>query len=150
MKKCFFINKDTLLLASVFTGEHKAKIIKTHGIYYSPLSVQQLLGNACIQYASTLEGRIQAIKMLMNYFVKTPLLIDPNGVGAFPTMSSKNLECIWIFNHHFEVESLGKGKSKITFSNGETYIVNVSKNVLLKQKQRLHATIDTYRTIHRD
>ncbi|WP_053590422.1 competence protein ComK [Bacillus sp. FJAT-22090] len=150
MKKCFLIDKNTLMLKSVFTGVYKSKIIKTYGVYYSPLSVQQLLANACIPYASTLEGRIQAIKKMMNYFVKTPLLIDPNGIAAFPTISYKNLECVWIFNHHFEVESLGKGKSKVTFSNGEAYIVHVSKNVLLKQKQRLHATIDTYRTIHRD
>lgn len=138
------------MLESVFTGAFKSKIITTHGIYYSKMTVKQLLSNACILFASTLEGRIQAIKKLMKYFVKTPILIDPNEIGAFPTKSYKNVECVWIFNHHFEIESTGKGKSQVIFSNGMSFPVNVSKNVLLKQQQRLHTSIDTYRLIHRN
>lgn len=152
MKRCDsnLIDKHTLMLESIFTGVFKSRIITTHGVYLSKMSVNQLLGFACIRFASTLEGRIQAIKKLMNYSIKTPILIDPNEIGAFPTRSYKNIECVWIFNHHFEIESLGKGKSQITFSNGMSFYLNVSKNVLLKQKQRLHTTIGTYRIIHRD
>ncbi|QFF98003.1 hypothetical protein PB01_03760 [Psychrobacillus glaciei] len=152
MKDCDsnLINKKTLMLESVFTGEFKTKIITTQGIYHSEMTVKQLLGNACILFASTLEGRMQAIKKLMNYVVKTPILIDPNEIGAFPTMSYQHVECVWIFNHQFEIEETGKGVSLVTFSNGMSVQVNVSKNVLLKQQQRLHTLIETYRIIHRD
>ena len=144
------INKHTLMLESVFTGEFKSKIITTHGIFFSKMSVQQLMGNACIQFASTIEGRMEATKKLMNYLVKTPVLIDPNEFGAFPTKSYKSVECTWIFNHQFEIEPTGKGKSQVTFRNGMTFPVNVSKIVLLKQRQRLNDTIYTYRLIHRN
>ena len=133
------------MIEAVFTGAYKSKIVTTQGIYFSKMSSTQLLGSACIRFASTLEGRIEAIKKLMNYPNKTPVLIEPKEIGAFPTMSYKNSECVWIFNHPFRIESLGKGKSKVTFHNGMSFILNTSKDVLLKQQQRLHTAIDTYR-----
>lgn len=138
------------MVRSVFTGEFKSKIITTRGIFFSKMSVPQLIGKACIQFASTIEGRIQATKKLMNYLVKTPVLIDPNEFGAFPTMSYKSVECVWIFNHPFDIEATGKGQSQVTFKNGMSFPVNVSKFVLLKQQQRLNNAIYTYRLIHRN
>ena len=152
MKKCDsnLIDKRALLLESVFTGGKKSKIITTHGTYYSDMSVHELLNNACIRYASTMEGRMQATRIFMKYPKKTPILIEPTAIGAFPTMSYQHQECVWLFNHHFEVEELEKGKCLVTFPNGESITVNVSKHVLLKQQHRLHFTLDTYRFLHRE
>lgn len=136
------INRRALALESVFTNGNKSKITTTHGIHYSKVSVPELLNNACIRYASTLEGRMKAIKEFMNYYHKTPVLINPNEFGAFPTLSYKNVECVWIFNHHFYVNELGNGFSQIVFDNGIHMTVKASKNVLLKQQQRLHTAIN--------
>lgn len=138
------------MLESVFAGINKSKIITTHGIYFSKMPVIQLLNLSCVRFASTLEGRIQAIKKLTNYSIKTPILIDPNELGAFPTTSYKNIECVWIFHHPLKIESLSNGKSQVTFHNGMTFTVNASKYVLEKQKQRLHTIFDIYRMVQRD
>ena len=138
------INDQTLLLESVFKGKAKTRIVTTHGIYYSEESILNLLEDACNRFASTLEGRIKALKKLMDYSVKTPLLIDPNKFGAFPTMSYRHVECVWIFNHPFHVEEVSKGKSLVTFLNGISVIVHASKHVLLKQHQRLHTSLNIY------
>ena len=114
------------------------------------MTVHDLLNKACIRYASTMEGRIQATRIFMKYPKKTPILIEPSEIGAFPTMSYQHQECVWLFNHHFDVEELDKGKSLVTFRNGTSIIVFVSKHVLLKQQHRLHFTLDTYRIIQRD
>ena len=45
---------------------------------------------------------------------------------------------------------LDKGKSRFTYRNAMSNIVFVSKHVLLKQQNRLHFTLDTYRIIQRD
>lgn len=145
-----WIDNQALMLESVFIGETRSKITTTHGTYYSKMTVLDLLNKACIRYASTLEGRIQGTRAFMNYPKKTPILIDPAEIGAFPTMSIKNLECIWLFNHHFIVEGLGKQKSKITFRNGTAITVDVSKHVLVKQQHRLLFTLETYRIIQRE
>ncbi|MEK3952586.1 competence protein ComK [Psychrobacillus sp. FSL K6-1464] len=142
------VNPETLMLESVFTGKEKTRIVTTHGIYYSEESTLHLLEGACNRYASTLEGRLKAIKKLMNYSVKTPLLIEPNLFGAFPTMSYRHLECVWIFNHPIHVEEVTKGKSIIHFPNGHSVFVNASKHVLLKQHQRLHTSLNIYGIHH--
>ena len=136
------------MLESVFKDKLKTRIVTTHGIYYSEESTLNLLEDACNRYASTLEGRLKALRKLMNYLVKTPLLIEPNLFGAFPTMSYKHVECVWIFNHPFYVEELRKGKSIVHFLNGISVPVNASKHVLLKQHQRLHTSLNIY-GIHR-
>ncbi|HLG26173.1 MAG TPA: competence protein ComK [Paenisporosarcina sp.] len=145
-----WIDNQALSLESVFTGDYKSKITTTHGIYYSSMTVHDLLNKACIRYASTMEGRMQATRIFMKYPNKTPILIEPSEIGAFPTMSYQHQECVWLFNHHFEVEELDKGKSLVTFRNGTSIIVFVSKHVLLKQQHRLHFTLDTYRILQRD
>ncbi|WP_342600271.1 competence protein ComK [Psychrobacillus sp. FSL H8-0483] len=144
------IGKRTLMIESSFLDGYQSKITTTHGIYFSGKTVIYLLDKACIRYASTLEGRMEAIKKMMNYLNKTPLIIHPCEIGAFPTMSYKKLECVWIFNHHFEVEELSKGISRLTFFDGTCVTVNASKHVLLKQQQRLLTTISTYNLIHRE
>lgn len=143
------IDNQALLLEPVFTGKYKSKIVTTHGTYYSKMTVHELLNNACIRYASTMEGRMQATRIFMKYPNKTPILIEPTEIGAFPTMSYQRQDCVWLFNHPFVVEEFEKGKCLVTFPNGMSITVHVSKHILLKQQQRLHFTLDTYRFIHR-
>ncbi|SDM36763.1 competence protein ComK [Psychrobacillus sp. OK028] len=143
------IDSETLLLEAVFIGKVKTRIVTTHGIYYSTKSPLELLEDACNRFASTFEGRVMATRKLMNYSVKTPLLIEPNGLGAFPTMSYRRVECVWIFNHPFYVDELDKGKSIVHFMNGISVPVHTSKNVLLKQHQRLHTSLNIYSMNHR-
>ena len=138
------INRRVLAVEPYFTNGNKSKITTTHGIHYSKVSVLELLNNACIRYASTIEGRMKATKEVMDYNQKTPILINPNEFGAFPTLSYKDIECVWIFNHHFYVNELGNGKSQIVFDNGIHLTVKASKNVLLKQQQRLHTAISIF------
>jgi len=138
------IDHQTLVVDSVFKGKEKTRIVTTHGTYFSEESVLNLLEDACNRFASTLEGRLKAIKKLMNYSVKTPLLIEPNLFGAFPTMSYRHVECVWIFNHPIHVEEVSKGRSIVYFLNGTSVSVNASKHVLLKQHQRLHTSLNIY------
>ncbi|WP_277586726.1 competence protein ComK [Psychrobacillus antarcticus] len=144
------VDNETLMLEPVFTDKVKTRIVTTHGTYYSEESVLKLLEDACNRFASTLEGRLKAIKKLMNYSVKTPLLIEPNLFGAFPTMSYRHVDCVWIFNHPFDVEEVSKGKSIVHFSNGISVPVNASKHVILKQHQRLHTSLNIYGIQHRN
>ncbi len=143
------IDNQTLIIEPVFKDKVKTRIVTTHGTYYSEESTLNLLEGACNRFASTLEGRLKATKKLMNYSVKTPLLIEPNDFGAFPTMSYRNPECVWIFNHPFYVVELSKGMSVIHFLNGISVTVNASKHVLLKQHQRLHTSLNIYGMYHR-
>lgn len=136
------------MLEPVFTGKYRSKLTTTMDIFYSELLPYQLLDKACLQYASTKEGRVKAVREMFKFDKKTPFLIAPYELGAFPIMSSKNPECVWIFNHPFDIQEIEKGLSKIIFSGGITCLVACSKHILLKQQQRLHTLLNTYRQIH--
>ena len=131
------------MIQSAFCEGYKSIITTTHGVYRSSLSVNQLLNFACIHQASTLEGRMEATKKLMNYSNKSPILIAEK-IGAFPTKSYKDLECIWIFNHLFKIENQSGGVSTLTFYDKISVDIPVSKYTLMKQQERLHTTMNLF------
>ena len=120
-----------------------------HGVYYSKKSIKYLLEEVCIRYASTFDGRIRAIQKFMDYRHKTPLIIVPEEVGAVPTISHLHAECVWLFNHYYEINVISRNVSEIIFSNGYSIQVNVSKHVLVKQQQRLYSTMEAFRSMNR-
>jgi competence protein ComK len=132
------------ILAPVFTGDNKSKIIRTDGIYYSEMTPRQLIEEACILNGSSKQGRRKAVSEVMNYYRRTPIIIVAYSVGAFPTKSASHPECIWIFNHHFHAEKLAKGKSQITFLDSMEYEINASIHTLLSQQQKLHSALNVF------
>ena len=144
------LDECALALKPVFTGEYQSKIVTTQGIYYSKLPAKELLNKACLRYFSTKKGRTQAAALLLEFSRKPPFMIVPNEVGVFPTESPKNPECIWIFNHRFTVDEVAKGKSVITFMNGTSIHVPVSKFTIVKQNERLHTLMSISRFMHRE
>jgi competence protein ComK len=147
MRHCdsYLIDHRTLVLEEIFEEDYKSKIYTTHGSYFSKLVPLVLLNKACIRHASTMEGRRKAASTFFNYPRKTPILIAPYTIGVFPTMSPKKAECVWIFNHPFQVEQLASGESLVKFNQGTLFAVKISKHTLLKQQQRLHTMLDMYR-----
>ncbi|MER2090981.1 MAG: competence protein ComK [Sporosarcina sp.] len=144
------IDGRALALKSIFTGEYRSKIITTHGTYFSKLTPKNVLNEACLTYFSTQQGRKQAASSLLNYSKKPPFIIAPNEIGVFPTKSPQNPDCVWIFNHRLNVEEVVKGQSVVTFVNGTSINVKASKNMILKQKQRLHTLMSISHLMHRE
>jgi len=137
----YLIDERTLAVKKILTGDYQSKIITTHGIYFSKLSPTNLLDKACLNYLSTKKGRKRATTNWLNYSQKPPFIIEPNKTGVFQTESSKNPDCVWIFNQRLTVDEVAKKESVITFMNGTTIKVKVSKNTILKQKQRLDSLL---------
>ncbi|WP_175578105.1 competence protein ComK, partial [Indiicoccus explosivorum] len=74
---------------------------------------------------------------------KTPVLISPSGVGAFPTMSPNQPECAWIFNQDYMIEPMGR-EVRLTFESGFSLLLNVSAHTIKRQKSRLIETLYYY------
>jgi competence protein ComK len=129
-----------LALKHAFSTEYLSEIITTHGTYYSKVSPVDLLEEACLRHHSTKNGRKEAARKLLKFHQKPPFLISDD-VAVFPTMGSKHPECMWIFSHFFEAESLTKEKTKITFHNGTDIIVPISLHTVKQQKMRTHTLL---------
>lgn len=140
----YLLDEEALALEPFFNGYLQSRIFRTDGVYYSKESTTSLLEKACLRYGSSKQGRIDAVKRKMEYMQRTPLIIIPYTVGAFPTVSSKHLSCVWIFNQPFTVRELGKGKSEIQLLNGKGIVVDVSKHTILNQKNKLHSALHMF------
>ena len=146
---CTLINHRTVALEEFFANGFRSKITKIDGFFYSVKTPIELLNEACLRYASTLEGRLQAVTKVLN-FKKPPFLIMPYDLGVFPTASPSNPDCVWIFNHRFTMVEVSKGKSRLDFANEISISVNASIYTLQQQLQRLHMVINYYRSIQED
>lgn len=144
-----FITKRTLAIVPTFENQYRSQIITLDDIQFSTMSAFNLINNACIRYGSTMDGRANAVKALLSFTQKTPFIIAPFDISVFPTISAKHPECIYIFNHHFQIKELEKGKSRLTFFNGTRIDIPCSKYALHKQQLRLHSLLDTYRRNHK-
>lgn len=146
---CTLVNHQTVAIESFFTNGFRSKITKMDGVFYSDKTPIELINNACMRYASTLEGRLQAVTKVLN-FRKPPFFIMPYDLGVFPTTSPDNPDCVWIFNHRFSMFEVSKGISRLDFANDISILVNVSLHTLQQQQQRLHMVINYYRSIQEE
>lgn len=144
----YLIDKRALAIETVFDGVYQSKITTKDGVFYSEQTAINLLEKVCKYYLSTMQGRVSATREIMKFYQRIPFIIIPLSVGVFPTASPKSLNCSWIFNHSFEVEVLGKSKSRVTFLGGESIFVPASKHILEQQQLRLHMSLSTYKEMH--
>ncbi len=75
-----------------------------------------------------MEGRLQATRIFIDYPKKHQFSL----IHLRSVLFQLCAECVWLFKQHFHVEELDKGKSRVTFRNGSSIIVHVSKHVMLK------------------
>lgn len=147
-KKEPLIDYLTIAIESHYKDNLRSKITKVNGIFYSPKTPKELLNDCCIDYASTLEGRIKAVTMALNYY-KPPVIIAPFHLCLFPTGAYHNHDSVMIFNHPFKVNPTGKSTAELVFYESITLNVNASAHTINQQHQRLHTVINYFRDLQK-
>jgi competence protein ComK len=91
------------------------------------------MNKLCIQYGSTLQGRVVAARDLLNITKNTPIMVN-DSIILFPTKSIRHIDCMYI--NYFEVEALMKRDKGcvITFKDCQKLELGVSYE---KMKNRL-------------
>lgn len=145
--KVNLIDRQTIAVEYFFTDNYRSKITKLDNVYFSDKTPKELLNEACITYASTFEGREQAVVQTFNFY-KPPVITAPFDVGFFPTSAHKNVNCVWISAHPFQVFEVEKGKSRLQFYNSIDVYVDASVHTLNQQHQRLHTILNHFRNMH--
>ncbi|TWT07177.1 competence protein [Planococcus sp. CPCC 101016] len=142
------IDRSVLFVENYFETERKSRIITKSGEYYSRDSVLTLIDKACMMFASTYEGRVKATRHNLKQHKKTTLLISEDGLAAYPTKSPDNPDCVWIFNHHYRLETITPNRTRILFDEFNVSAeVNVSIGILQKQRGRMYEMIYFYSSV---
>src|SRR5690625_6538290 len=90
-----------MAIISKNTGYYRTKIIEEDKIKHSPQSPIQILDYNCTINGASLEGRMQTVRAILKSKTKLPIPIQPKkGIYMFPTISMKNVNCVWISYFH--------------------------------------------------
>lgn len=132
------ISIKTMWLKEEYHLDYNSIMYDVDGIYYTKQTVKSLLNAACIERASTYDGRIQAARVETTCMKKTPLIICPfEKLYAFPLVSPSNYGCPWFFPRHIvQAQQEEKGLLKIEFSNGLFTSIEGSLYTFNRQRER--------------
>ncbi|RFU71066.1 hypothetical protein D0469_03775 [Peribacillus saganii] len=129
------VSRSTMGLAPALHPQFQTIIYDVKGIYLTHKPIRMLLNEACLNGGAGYSGRLESARWLLKHYKKTPLLICPlQRIYAFPTLSPKSHDCMWIFPRH--LENFDDETLTVTFRNGATLVVNCSPHVFHKQKGR--------------
>ena len=101
----------------------------------SPFKVQRIIERSCKFYGNSYLSKKSETNRITGITSKPPILLTPLfPTYFFPTHSDRQEENIWINMHYIEsIKELKNRKSKITFANNESFILNVSYHSLWHQ-----------------
>lgn len=133
MEMLYEINGGTLFVKGI--SKNKC-IIKEHSEERKEINgnARKVVDQSCINFGSTLEGRMRAVAALTGYKYKAPVLVSEyQRVIMFPTLSYKDDECAWIaLDHVLTMQPTEKGVAVI-FDDETIEEFNVSKYVIINQ-----------------
>lgn len=140
------ITERTAAIYPSYDGVHQSKVVDCSGeVIYSKKTVKEVLEESCIVHGSDYKGRIRAVRRVLSYDRKTPLLVSlMDYILAIPTQSPDNDDCIWLFCRHVHSTTVACGKTFVHFTNGLKMEVNCSYDVLHRQLQRGAVTMNYF------
>lgn len=121
--------KDATVYSRVLEGEDE---------FLVTMKPTMVMDRSCKYFGSSLKGRQEGTKELTGITYKAPIAVDPtNEIYMFPTISPYKDTCAWISHSYIlKYQSAGPEKTKITFTNQKSIILNVSKGSFENQLNR--------------
>lgn len=128
----YIISNNTLFLYS----DNFKTIVKEKDSEYEFMGnlLKYILNKSCIYYGSSLKGRMEGAKNLINGKYKLPIIIsEKNNILFFPLKGAKNNEIIWLNFNQIKNFQKNKNQIEVTFLNGYTHKFFVSFTIFNNQ-----------------
>ncbi|WP_338751888.1 competence protein ComK [Bacillus sp. FJAT-52991] len=142
------VGTKTMLLVEEYHLDYNTIIHDVDGVYCTKQTVKSILNEACLERASTYDGRIQAARTVTPYMKKTPLMICLiEKIYAFPTIGPTNYGCVWPFPENIlGVQEEGNGRLRVEFINGTSTSIKCSLHTFNTQKERAICSMNQFST----
>lgn len=99
----------------------------------------EVIDSSCEQFGSSYEGRLKGTMCLTGVKIKPPIIINPHlPIYAFPTRSSRSIECAWVITRHIKqyYEGTGKHTTILLFNNNQQVTIPISTRTFDQQVLR--------------
>lgn len=123
------ISGDTILLRPLEYGHRIfTEVTSIKGNYLNPMKPIDVVKYSCEYYGSSLDGRIQGTKNMIQVTKKCPVMISPESdIFMFPTKSPFHPQCIWVaVNHVTHYQSTPTGETSVTFTGQNHFELPIS------------------------
>lgn len=126
---------ECLAIAPHFDGKYSSVINTNQGSFFSKEQVKKILEQYCLEYGSTLDGRIQASREVLGFTKNPPILISESlSRAALQVPCYETKETIWILDLNFKITKC-KGFSEIIFLNHQTKLaIDLSVDALANRR----------------
>lgn len=141
------VSADTLAVISHAKGV--TQILEKEGEFFTQLKPTYIMENSCRYFGSSLSGRQEGTKNMIEVSHKAPIIVEEStNLIFFPTHSPVNPSCSWInMNNlaHYRKSSNGE-KTIILFNNGMSLEIDVRYGILNNQILRASRLGNVLRT----
>ncbi|GGM40547.1 hypothetical protein GCM10011351_28430 [Paraliobacillus quinghaiensis] len=124
----YYVTNRTIALLPVKHFEYDTVVIEVGCKKYVKQTALQIIKQACLDGASSYQGRRSAVSYKTGIKRKVPIPINlVKNIYAFPTQSPSQYDCSWIFYNHILCvtpnvpTSETDYKSIITFKNNQNF-----------------------------
>ena len=132
----YIINYNTLLIRPI--DEWHVKVYEFDGEFIVNKNIKQLIKESCLYFGSSIDGRKQGTKDIINCEIKLPLIIeDSRNLIIFPTASYRKNDTIWIvYNNLLNYSMDKKSFTHLNFINNFEIDIPVRYNIVDNQMIR--------------
>lgn len=129
----YIINYDTLVLVPY--DNNKVLVYEVDDEFLVNMNVYSIIKNSCLFFGSSLEGRKEGTKALLNCEIKVPIIIeDSKNLIVFPTSSYRSNNNVWISYHNLlKYSKYGPQVTLLSFKNNRNIEVNVKYSIIDNQ-----------------
>lgn len=146
----YIVSIHTKAILNKDNAYYKTRIYEKEQIWNHVHKAEYILEHNCIVNGSTIKGRRDFAKEVLNSPIKLPIALIPHfDVYMLPTSSPKSLECVWISYYHVEKYEQRDDKTYIYFRDGTGMYVDISASTFHNQMIRTaHLIAQLNKPIH--
>jgi competence protein ComK len=136
----YTITGKTMMLAPALRMEGGTVVYEEEKTFFVTQTPTEIIHENCFRGFATFDGRVKAVRKYFHFEKKVPVLVyEKNRIACFPTHSSKNHLCHWVFPTHIRVmekDPLTTGFTLIHTRNNKMLRLPISSYVAGKQLGR--------------
>lgn len=142
----FLTSGSSIAVAPHHDGTHLSIIYTHEGILKSTASEDEVCNHYCVYYGSSIEGRRQASRSLLEVKKRPPIIISEiHKQVAIQLPCFDTIGTVYVFDLRFRVEQ-HLSYSELVFSNGLRIQVKLTKSAIIYHKAK---ALDLRHTIER-
>ena len=129
----YVFNYETLVIVPY--GKNKSKVYEFDDVFIVDMEVSDIIKNSCLYFGSSLEGRKEGTKHLINCEMKVPIIVeDSQSLIIFPTYSYRNNKNVWIsYNNMLKYSKIDNEHTLLSFKQGNDITVDITYNIIDNQ-----------------